>query len=124
MIDWVSIVRTSHRRFSNYVGRAPNRRLHRRKPQKNPQANFDSPSPQKHSFSCCNCDVRFPKNNIYLFLTKNSFNKTMLAESKIGNLRGQIRRFEKAPILSVEFGQTTLNLSRLHIAEYCNTQCT
>lgn len=62
MIDWVSIVRHSRRRFSNYVGtRAPIRiKKRRRTPQPSSQAS--SPHGDRHQYSCCCAHVSFSTN--------------------------------------------------------------
>lgn len=52
MIDWVSIVRHSRRRFSNYVGtRAPIRMKKRRRTP--PSAAAGSPHEDRFQYSCC-----------------------------------------------------------------------
>lgn len=61
MIDWVSIVRHSRRRFSNYVGTRPAIRMKKRRRTPNPaqiappSANTAAHSPQddRHQYTCC-----------------------------------------------------------------------
>lgn len=55
MIDWVSIVRHSRRRFSNYVGTRPMRMKKRRR---TPPSHISSGSPTTGShYSCCCSNV-------------------------------------------------------------------
>lgn len=53
MIDWVSIVRHSHRRFSNYVYGVPNKVRRRRKPIKKQVENGKNKTPHSSDCSCC-----------------------------------------------------------------------
>ncbi|XP_017774208.1 PREDICTED: uncharacterized protein LOC108560979 [Nicrophorus vespilloides] len=59
MIDWVSIVRHSRRRFSNYMYGVPNKARKRRK-QRRAQQNgpHDSNQPHSSNCSCCWTDVQ------------------------------------------------------------------
>lgn len=59
MIDWVSIVRHSRRRFSNYVGARAPIRMKKRRQTPNPshvtcmQANLHSPQDDRLHYNCC-----------------------------------------------------------------------
>lgn len=54
MIDWVSIVRHSRRRFSNYVGtRAPIRMKKRRRTPPSVPATANSPQEDRLQYTCC-----------------------------------------------------------------------
>lgn len=65
MIDWVSIVRHSRRRFSNYVGgRAPIRMKKRRRP---PPPSTSSPTDDRNQYSCCCTNVSDNNTFNYIF---------------------------------------------------------
>lgn len=53
MIDWVSIVRHSRRRFSNYMYGVPNKVRRRRRPKKQTGNINSSHVPHASNCSCC-----------------------------------------------------------------------
>lgn len=72
MIDWVSIVRHSRRRFSNYVGtRAPIRMKKRRRTPPSGQSSSTaatSPQDDRHQYTCCCTHVSFSSSSLFLII--------------------------------------------------------
>lgn len=66
MIDWVSIVRHSRRRFSNYMYGVPHKVRRKRRQKQNEDDNAASP----HASNCSCCWV---EENVQVFQIKNFF---------------------------------------------------
>ena len=65
MIDWVSIVRHSHRRFSNYVGNRPVRMKKRRRTP--PTYLATTPTDEGHHihYTCCCTNVSYWRKDFF-----------------------------------------------------------